>query len=341
MIAPMQIDRHHMTLPAGVPEWVHLCPAGTFTGVDGRGPYTVPDPAALVRNSMAGGRKLPIDENHSTDLAGVVGGPAPARGWIVAMEARDDGIWGKVEWTPTGTTLMTERAYSGISPSWPRTPNGKVTQILRASLTNAPNLTLNTLNHQETRMDLVQLRAALGLSDTADEAAIMAAINAGRQAVVTHAAQIAALATAAGLDAALPVDRLVVELQSQRGDASRIGQMAATIVELQTQVATMRTDGARTAATAFIDAAIKAGKPIVALRDHYIDQHTRDAARVETEINAMMSINGGAVVLNASNPGGNGLTPTDRTVAALMGVDPVKLAEFKAKQASSHDGRAA
>ncbi|MCD9150122.1 phage protease [Pseudophaeobacter sp. MA21411-1] len=30
--------------------------------------------------------------------------PAPARGWITATQARNDGIWGRVEWT--GTTLF-------------------------------------------------------------------------------------------------------------------------------------------------------------------------------------------------------------------------------------------
>ena len=74
----------HMLLPNGdgVPEWVHLVPAGTFSGTDGRGPYRLDDPAAVIAASMAAG-KLALDENHSTDLAGPNGQPAPARGWVV------------------------------------------------------------------------------------------------------------------------------------------------------------------------------------------------------------------------------------------------------------------
>ena len=87
-------------LPAGStgqgPEWVHLIPAGTFSGADGRGPYTLHNPEAVITASIAAG-KLPIDENHAIDLAAPKGGPSPARGWIVELQSRTDGLWGKVE----------------------------------------------------------------------------------------------------------------------------------------------------------------------------------------------------------------------------------------------------
>lgn len=77
-----------------VPEWIHLVPAGEFRGADGRGPYRLRDAAALITASMGPGRRLPLDENHSTDLAATRGEPAPARGWIVDLQSRPDGIWG-------------------------------------------------------------------------------------------------------------------------------------------------------------------------------------------------------------------------------------------------------
>jgi phage I-like protein len=342
----MLIARHHVLLPEGVPEWVHLVPAGTFKGVDGRGPYKLTDAQAVIAASMANGEKPAIDENHSIDLAGASGQPSPARGWIVAMEARADGIWGKVDWTPPGVQLMTERAYRGISPVFEATKDGAVLRILRAALTNAPNLAdLHKLHHRETGMDLVKLRAALGLPETADEAAILAAVTANHQAITAHAQQIGTIATAVGLAPTAPVTDVVTALQTQRANATSVERMAATITSLETQVATMRNDTARHAAETFVDASIKAGKPIVALRDHYIARHIADPKPVETEIAAMVSINtaGNAVVLNAQNPdgGGDGLTPTDKAVATKMGLDPKKFAEFKKTHSTTTDGRAA
>jgi hypothetical protein len=123
-----------------IPEWVQLVPAGTFCSTDGRGPWHCSDEAALINVSMAAGR-IPIDVNHSTDLAAPMGGESPAAGWIVQMQSRPDGIWGRVEWTPLGQRLLGERAYRNISPTLSYSgETGVIFRILRASLTNNPAL---------------------------------------------------------------------------------------------------------------------------------------------------------------------------------------------------------
>src|SRR5581483_2356280 len=74
------------------PDEIMLLPPGASIATrDGRGPWKVPNAAALAARSIedAGGR-LPIDENHATDLAQPRGAPSPARGWITAIEARAD-----------------------------------------------------------------------------------------------------------------------------------------------------------------------------------------------------------------------------------------------------------
>lgn len=123
-----------------VPEWVHLLPAGEIRTSDGRGPYRVADAGALIAASRDYDDRLPIDENHATDLAAPRGEPAPARGWIVELEERPDGIWGRVEWTAHGQRLIRDRAYRGLSPVIQHQKTGEVTAILRASLVNRPNL---------------------------------------------------------------------------------------------------------------------------------------------------------------------------------------------------------
>ncbi len=164
---------------AAVPEWVHLLPAGTIATQDPRGPYRVADAAALIAASMqAAGGKLPIDENHSTDLAAPQGGAAPARGWIVELAQREDGIWGRVEWTEAGRALVADGAYRGISPVIVHRKDGTITALLRAALTNTPNMIgLTTLHHEESNM-LQKLLEALGLKSDADEATALNAITA-------------------------------------------------------------------------------------------------------------------------------------------------------------------
>ena len=341
----MLIARHHVLLPEGAttpPDWVHLVPVGTFSGEDGRGPYRLTDPQAVITASMAEGR-LAIDENHSTDLAARNGQPSPARGWIYEMQVRDDGIWGHVEWTPPGAALMSDKAYKGISPVFTHEKGGAVVRVLRAALTNTPNLTqLASLNSEEHGMDLTRLRQALGLAETADEAAILAAITANAQAVSRHSQQLAAIATAGGLDAALTPEGLVTALQARVAGASDAQQLAGQVVSLQTQLSTLQGERAKEKAIAFVDGAIKAAKPIAPLRDHYIARHMADAAAVETEIGKLPSINAGGVptvTLNAKGePDGEAPTPSEKTVAEKMGLDPKKLAAARKARESGNNG---
>lgn len=177
------ISLHTETVLADGKQWVHLLPAGRFVGVDGRGPYDASDLEGIVLASRdwAGRRQLVIDYNHQTDLTKKSGGPAPAAGWIVGLQTRDDGIWGLVEWTPTAAQQIAAREYRYISPVIAHDRSGRVYSIRRAALTNEPNLDqLTALNMAEDTMDdtefMMRLRELLGLPQDADRAAIVAAL---------------------------------------------------------------------------------------------------------------------------------------------------------------------
>ncbi|MCZ7893301.1 hypothetical protein O9X99_16645 [Agrobacterium salinitolerans] len=179
-----QTSVHVLSLHAtgdSVPEWLHVLPLGTFSGIDGRGPYVVKDADALVSLFQSEGKKLAVDENHSTDLAAKQGFSAPARGWIVELQKRSDGIWGRVEWTPEGKALMEGKSYGYLSPVFkhPPKPPFEVSKLLRVALTNDPNLTLTALHAAQkgSAVDeeelLAALRSELELGTDADGAAIL------------------------------------------------------------------------------------------------------------------------------------------------------------------------
>jgi phage I-like protein len=130
------------------PQWVMLIPAGEFSGRDGRGPFRLADTASVIAATEALGMTagVPIDYDHATDFAAPKGRPAPAAGWIRELQERDGALWGRVEWTPHGAKAITSREYRYISPVFQYSSDGGVTRLLRAGLTNNPNLYLTAIS---------------------------------------------------------------------------------------------------------------------------------------------------------------------------------------------------
>jgi phage I-like protein len=174
------------------PEWVMLIPAGEFSGRDGRGPFRLNDAARVIAATEALGLTagVPIDYDHATDFAAPKGRPAPAAGWIRELQERNGALWGNVDWTPHGATAITSREYRYISPVFQYSPDGAVTRLLRAGLTNNPNLYLTAISaraalltapHSEgdEAMDtlLQQLCEMLGLDDDASPEEALAAVR--------------------------------------------------------------------------------------------------------------------------------------------------------------------
>ena len=327
------------------PDWIQILPASPIATRDSRGPYTVRDVEALIRVSMeeAEGR-LPIDENHSIDLAGPAGLASPAFGWIVEMQARDGAVWARVEWTEAGRRLVGDRAYRGVSPVFAVTKKGstEVARLLRVSLTNTPNLRgLAALHHQENdHMEelLQQLAAALGLGEGADRAAIVARATDLNQRPAPAAELQSALtpiAKALGDGVAIEGGAILAAIGDLRDPAKVVS--ADAVKALQTELATLKAAGAKDKATGVVDAAIAAGKPgVKPLRDHYIARHMADPAAVERELAALPSIAGRVVIPAASSdvqPGtAAALDEVQLQAAKLLGLAPEAYAKTLAAQ---------
>jgi phage I-like protein len=285
-----------------IPDWIMLLPAGNdgvIATVDGRGPYRVGDLAQLASASLdAVGGQLLIDENHATDIAAPRGGESPARAWVAELQVRGDGLYGRAEWNAAGKALMADRAYRFISPVIAHDKAGNVKRLLRASLTNTPNLRGMAALHAETNMDLLaQLRKLLGLGDDADEAAVLAKIKSWTDSAKTAMqAALAPIAKAAGCKD--DADATAIATAVTALAARPATDQSTTITALQSELATVTTklneltaQTAKDKATAFVDGEIaKQRVGLKPLRDHYIARHAASAegaAQVEKEISAM------------------------------------------------------
>jgi hypothetical protein len=131
---------------AGDADMVRIMPSGTFKARDGRGPFTTGDRTQMQRIvdasiAYAGGTELMVDYDHQSVFGAVpgVGGRAPAAGWIKELQARDDGIYGRVAWTAAATDAIKAGSYRYLSPYFmTNKQTGDVKRILNVALLNRP-----------------------------------------------------------------------------------------------------------------------------------------------------------------------------------------------------------
>lgn len=315
-------------------EWVKLLPMGQFGGKDGRGPYLVENEAhaqAIIAASKPEGSSLDpvVDYDHQTDLAAVkdVGGTAPASGWIVEMQARADGIWGKIAWTAKALAALKDREYRYLSPVFPHSKStGRVLAILRAGLTNKPNLELGALASEETPGDddlnKAKLALALGLGEDATEDQIHAAITANAEAAAAATQNLALAAQAAGLKADAKPDDVVTAISAAVA-AKPAGDQTAAVVELQSQLNTLKADLGKKDGEAAVDVAIAAGKITPAARDTFIALHASDRTKFDAIVAAAPTIvtSGAKLTVKPELKDGE-LDDTAKAVCASMGITP-------------------
>lgn len=179
---------------------IQLFPAGQFAALDGRPAtleglslthwrLTARDAQALVADWQSRATPLVVDYEHQTQLSAQNGRPAPAAGWITALDWREGaGLFATVDWTDKARAHIRAREYRYISPVFCFDPqSGAVLRLICAALTNhpaldgmAPALATHTPTHPG-ELPMKELIAALGLPETADEKEALAALNTLRQ----------------------------------------------------------------------------------------------------------------------------------------------------------------
>lgn len=320
---------HASQLPEGLPEWVQLLPAGRFSGRDGRGPYVNNNLPAVLGAFSAWGMPIAIDYEHQSLTAADKTGATPAAGWIHELEARADGIWGRVEWTPRAAQMLADKEYRYLSPVFHyAAKTGQVLRLIGAGLTNNPNLYLHAAasrQEEDAPMLLDELRALFGLTD-ADEAAVVAHVTAMHQRDQASTAQRADLAKAVGLaaDAELPAIAQAVQSRVQAGPdlnrfvpRSQYDEVATALNSLQASVRGQEVEQ-------LVTAAMQAGKIAPATEAWAREYCARDPRGFKQFVDSapVITAQSHAGSQTGKQAGGAGLGADDLAVCTRLGLNP-------------------
>ena len=222
-----------LPLPEGqAPEWVMLMPGGELAARDGRR-WRLDDAEAVVAETrrVAGATDLVFDYNHQTDRAAKNGQPAPASGWIEALEVRAGAVWGRVRWTDRAKAAIAAREFRYVSPVFTHTRAGRVRCLLRAALLNDPALDLPALAahnpggsmHEQLKRILAKLGFEPGAEPTTAEAdAALARID------PDPPIDMAELAAALGLAATAKAGEVIAAAKARGADLAKALGLAAT-----------------------------------------------------------------------------------------------------------------
>ena len=190
--------------------WYHIVPLGEFSVKHGgkRILQIIDDRAvaSMAKRFLDAGEKLLVDFDHfSYD----VGQRSEAAGWIAEVEARTDGLWGRVEWSDVGEPAIVNKRYRFVSPVWMpsdcETISSDKLRPLRldsVGLTNQPNLkgmqplsnrgAGEPLKNSQEPKETPSMKKVLSLLSLSPDASEDSAVEA-LQAIMNSAAEVAAL----------------------------------------------------------------------------------------------------------------------------------------------------
>ena len=306
-----------------IPKRIQLLPPGpNITGRDGR-TWIMKDGGAVAAASNAWLPAHSIDENHAVDHKAPRGESSPAFGWFsnVSVEANGS-VWADVEWTKRGAEAVANLEYRYISPVILHNEKGEVTSVLRAALSNSPNLDIKSLNSEspenpaKENRNMDKILAALGLPGTATEdeaAAAIAGLKTGLNAATTQTVDLAAYAPRADLAA-----------------------MESRAVTAENRLAELNAAKFRTEVETVIDRAIKDRKIAPASKDQYLSLcSTADQLEnLKKVFAASPAVIGEGTQAPAGTPPGSqaALNAEETALAAAAGYSPEEWKKLKEGQ---------
>lgn len=311
------------TAASPAPGFIKIAPRGRVTTRNGES-YSF-DPEGLSARFNQDDVSLPIDFEHSTVHLAAKGQRSDAIGWIDQLEARADGIYGRVDWLDAGKAALAARTHRYVSPTFHRDADGNATWLHSVALVTAPALAnmpalAHAGAHNPEKPMNEKIAAALGLAAGTSEAAILSAIAALKtkpEIQLDPAKLSATLGLAAGADEAAILTAIGALKKPEDGEL-------VTLAATRTELATTRTELAALQATVrkgtvdqLLDAALAEKRIVPAQRESYATLcATDDGLKQVTALLAATPPALGASGLDGKNPG---------TGEAKV-VDPVALA---------------
>lgn len=233
------------------PEWITLFPkTGRVQTRDGR-TFEV-SAATLMAAFQADGIDLPVDVNHATDTAALMGGRADAVGWGTELREHDGALQIKVDWLEEGRGLLAARKYRYTSPSFFQN-GGSAIRLKAVALVTSPALggqpalasaSGTFAGGPQEPHTMKTIATALGLAEGASEAeclSTLAALKAGSVPKKVH-------------------DETLAQLQARSDELDGIRKAAR-----------------EARVTGLIEGALKAKKIVPALKSHYAELCSTDA----------------------------------------------------------------
>lgn len=270
-----------------VPQWLRLFPKDEAVLQDRGQHLSYASAEDVIAASFAAPGRIHIDLEHSS-LPGRKGGDTRAYGYVTAMEEREDGIWGRVDWTAAGEALMEDRAYWGVSPVLAHDKAGRIKRIVSVALTNGPALRqLTALNSDtENGMDFLKMVAEmLGLPADASQEDVTAALKKRLSGEVAEEQVAMTALTEAGKALGLTGDVKPAQFVAQ------IAALKAQSDKADEQIAALTERDKRRDAEAAIDKAIREKRVgIVPKREMFIAMHMENPERTAEIISCLHQV---------------------------------------------------
>lgn len=353
------------TVLKGESQWVQIFPAEReWYGWDGRGPYRLFNPQAVVEASKVASvlDKAMIDRDHARQLA-PAGTPVAAAGWFKDYEAKDDGsIWGFAEWTNKGKAELAEKEYRFFSATFMIDQDTReILSITGGTITNTPNFqnmqalatgqqTQKPNPEKETELmkpELIALAKALGLDhEKHTEEQILAAAQKAQEDLAKMREDVASLAKELKISGDADIAAISKAAKTQIEEAAAKSKDAdpneyvprSMYDELATRMDNMEKSSSDKAATDAVELAMKEGKIAPAQKDWAEGYAKQDLAGFKAFVEKQPQIikPGETTASQKKDSEDGSLTAEDIAVAKQMGNDPEDL-----KPKKKDEGKAA